>query len=327
MIRTASRGTKNPVRSDAVFVVRFAKSVRIDRNKIERLADEWVEADIRAPLWMNDVHFHDADSRRLLTYVILLDSMNFCFWSKREKWHIVDCGKTATGYFALAIALRRWFERYPERSTFAYFQTMPWSDFREMLQGGEGLLLIRKRWLMVRAVSRVFMLRYGGDPVRFVAVAKERFSRLVPKIARELPSFDDRARFHGRQVSILKRAQILAGDIRGIFHGEGIGSFRDPGYLTAFADYKLPQFFRAREILLYAPALQKKIMNGSLISAGSREEVEIRAATIVAVEDLRAALLRRGVRMYSFQVDWLLWAASKRMKLPVPHHLTKTIFY
>lgn len=320
-------GGKNPVRADAAFVMRYAESVRIDRNEIARLADEWVREKIAPPEWMNDVHFSDADPRKLLTYIIIVDSLNFCFWSRRERWRITVGGRTYSGYLALAVALKVWFEEHPDRATFAALAEISFREFVAMLRGGEDLLLLRRRWFIVRAVSRVFVARYGGDPVRFVAAAEGRFSVLVPKIVRELPSFDDRARFHGKNILFLKRAQILAGDIRGIFHGQGIGSFRDPEYLTAFADYKLPQFLRARNVLNYAPALERRIARRSMLPAGSREEIELRAATICAVEDLRSALLRRGIRRYPFEIDWLLWTASKRTELPVPHHLTRTIFY
>ncbi len=318
---------KNPVRADTAFVMRFAKSVRIDRERIDRLADEWAAAKMLPPAWMNDVHLESRDPVRLLTYAIVLDSMNFCFWSKERKWSVASRGKTYSGYLALAISLKRWFEEYPDRATFAYFSTMPWKDFREMLHGGEGLLLLRRRWQIVRSVGRVMMKRYGGDPVAFVSSARRKFSLLVPKIARELPSFNDRAEYRGRKVAILKRAQILAGDIWGILGGKGPGVFDDLDYLTAFADYKLPQFLRERDIFIYTPSLEKKIARGTLIAAGSREEVEIRAATVQAVEYLKDALARRGVRRHSFQVDWILWIASKRDALSVPHHLTRTVFY
>jgi hypothetical protein len=113
----------------------------------------------------------------------------------------------------------------------------------------------------------------------------------------------------------------------GILHGKGIGRFSDLGYLTAFADYKLPQYFCYKKIFEYAPELKKKILRGAMIPAGSRDEMELRAATICAVEKLDGALLRRGVDLYPFAVDWLLWNSSKREKLSMPHHLTKTVFY
>jgi hypothetical protein len=318
---------KNPVRADAACIMKNARSVRINHANIELLADRWAKEKVKSPAWSDAFHLQSSDPRRLLTYVILLDSLNFCFWSRREKWHITESGKKYSGYLALATALKVWFLKYPDRSTFAYFAAISWREFKTMLRGGEHILFLRKRWQIFRAVSGIFMKNYRGDPVPFVRAAGGRFSRLVPKIVRELPSFNDTAVFRGRKVSFLKRAQILAGDIWGVFHGKRVGRFTDLEYLTAFADYKLPQYLYFCGIFKYAPSLEKKILKKMTIPAGSLEEMELRAATICAVEEFRGALLRRGVDLYPFEIDWLLWNASKREKLPVPHHLTKTIFY
>ena len=56
------------------------------------------------------------------------------------------------------------------------------------------------------------------------------------------------------------------------------------------------------------------------------EEVEIRAATIVAVEELRQGLKRRGRNLFTFELDWLLWHIAQSAKMP-PHHRTLTTFY
>ena len=56
--------------------------------------------------------------------------------------------------------------------------------------------------------------------------------------------------------------------------------------------------------------------------------MELRAATVQAVERLRAAMARRGRELPTAQVDWLLWQRGERTKedLP-PHHRTLTVFY
>ena len=62
------------------------------------------------------------------------------------------------------------------------------------------------------------------------------------------------------------------------------------------------------------------------IEAGSPCEVEIRAATVWAVELLRRELERRGRSLLAVEVDWLLWHTSQRRQMP-PHHRTRTTFY
>ena len=65
------------------------------------------------------------------------------------------------------------------------------------------------------------------------------------------------------------------------------------------------------------------------IAAGSEEETEIRASSIVATDLLREALASRfAVKLHSVQLDWWLWEQGERQRRShPPHHRTRTIFY
>jgi hypothetical protein len=68
-----------------------------------------------------------------------------------------------------------------------------------------------------------------------------------------------------------------------------------------FADYVVPAVLRHWGILEYSSALAASVDGQSEIAAGSEEEVEIRACTITAVEQLRETLCNRlgkEVRIY-----------------------------
>ncbi len=319
----------NPVRMTTGYVMRRARQVSINLERVQEIAREWVRKKVRPPRWQNFFHLERADDKTFLVYLIILDSLNFCFWNtdKKRKWKFSHERKAHSGYFGLALALKVWFEGHPDKANFEHLSKISLREFCAILQGGAGLLFLKKRWEIVQEVSRVFVKKYGGDPVRFARKARGKFSRLVPQIARELPSFNDAAVYEGKKIWLLKRAQILAGDIWGAFRGRGVGKFSDLDYLTAFPDYKLPQILREWGALRYSAALRRKIKNRVLISAGSKAEVEIRSATVQAVEFLKRALLRHGIALAACRIDWILWNESKRVEPPAPHHLTKTIFY
>mmetsp|Transcript_20084 Transcript_20084/g.28274 ORF Transcript_20084/g.28274 Transcript_20084/m.28274 type:complete len:109 (+) Transcript_20084:1-327(+) len=56
--------------------------------------------------------------------------------------------------------------------------------------------------------------------------------------------------------------------------------------LTTFADYRVPQLLRHLGIMEYAPSLANRVDNRMELSPMSMEELYIRAATVVSVDEL-----------------------------------------
>jgi len=156
-----------------------------------------------------------------------------------------------------------------------------------------------------------------------------------------------------RHVFLYKRAQIMVADMWAAYGqltcapgasraagGAPVSpaAFHDMHALTCFPDYRIPQLLLARGVFRYAPDLLSAVSSRRPLPAGSREEVEIRAATVVAVQRLRAAMASRltdvgggGVAarpITSVEVDWLLWQVGEAAKDDIaPHHRVDTIFY
>ena len=99
--------------------------------------------------------------------------------------------------------------------------------------------------------------------------------------------------------------------------------------LTTFADYRVPQILRNLGVMVYTCELCKLIDSYILIESGSEYEVEIRAATVVAVEKLHQILVEKGFTdLKVIEIDWLLWQKGETVKDNIePHHRTLTIFY
>jgi YHS domain-containing protein len=325
---------KNQVLVSTKQVIKEAEDVKINREEIKKLAKEWTKEKIVVPDWPKGFHLETENREQMLDYLILLDSLNFCFWPVKQpqgrssggRWKISYKGKEYNGYFALSLALKKFFEENPQKGNLRYFSDFSFKEFKKMMQGGKKLQFLEKRWQIARAVSRVILTKYRNSE-NFLKSAKNRMSVLVAKIYKELPSFYDVGDYNGKKVFILKRAQILACDILGAFNGKGTGRFKDPEYLTAFADYKIPQILHYLGILEYSPLLEKKIKDKVLIGSGSKKEIEIRSSTIWAVEYLKRELKKMGRELNSFEIDWVLWNKAQEMKIGTPYHLTKTIYY
>jgi hypothetical protein len=151
---------------------------------------------------------------------------------------------------------------------------------------------------------------------------------LATLTARFLPGFRDHGLHQGRQVFFYKRAQIFAADVWGAFGGVGAGDLDDIAELTTFADYRLPQLLRAQEVLRLDSVSAERIDARREIPAGDALEIELRAATVQAVERARDALGRLGRPHTAVEVDWWLWhhAEAAADDLP-PHHRTRSIYY
>ncbi|MGH2914663.1 MAG: queuosine salvage family protein [Solirubrobacteraceae bacterium] len=134
------------------------------------------------------------------------------------------------------------------------------------------------------------------------------------------PCFADRSKLHGIELPFLKRAQIAAADL----HRAGAARFADLHRLTMFADNLVPHVLRLDGVLRFAPALVARIERGELIAHGSREEIEIRACAVHAVE----LLVRAGAGTSAVVLDQALW---QRGQLPrykaTPRHRSRCTGY
>ena len=127
-----------------------------------------------------------------------------------------------------------------------------------------------------------------------------------------------------------------------------------------FADYRVPQILHHLRILAYPAALLQRLRARAPLAHGSREEVGIRAASVVAVERVRRAIgALRAMRaqgrrqgrleegegeeeeeeISSVLIDFYLWDVAKRLERGeermdgvqtdemVPAHRTRSIWY
>jgi hypothetical protein len=143
-----------------------------------------------------------------------------------------------------------------------------------------------------------------------------------------MPLYRDVARYDGLEVPFYKRAQLTSADLAAAFGGEGPGCFRDLAELTLFADNLVPHVLRREGVLVYAPPLAARIDRGEVIEAGSPEEVELRAASVHAVESCVAESRRLGADLTSQQLDYRLWTRGQRPEYKAhPRHRTRTSYY
>lgn len=317
----------SPVRKSTQEVVKHATHVRINDDAVARLAVRWAEHPLTIPPWPKKLHLETEDARTMLDYLIILHTVMFSLWSRGSKWHIVDQGERYDGYYGLARALTNFFLEYPGKANLSYFSMMPLGEFKAIFSGRGKLGFMDERWTNMRKVSLRILNDYEGDSRLFVEASKHSVRNFVDRVARELYSFNDTFYYKKKKVFFLMRAQMLAGNIIGAFDGKGYGKFRDVDYLTALADYKLPQFLADVGIIGYSDALTAKLQKRRLIAQGSSEEIEIRSAAIQAVEHITDALRKKRRKAHAYEIDRMLWHRAHTRDPKLPHHLTISDFY
>ncbi len=315
----------HPILDSIQQVVQVSQFVRFDAEAAQSFVKNHLNQVSALSVWSADDHFNDGTDRTL-AYVFVLDTLNFCFWGK-PRWKYRHQDQLLDGYMALAACLKNAFVRGDPLDDASYLAQLDLSQVEKLLDGEEGQIpLLDSRLRVLREAGKSLLENFDGKITNLMAQANGSVLSLVELLADHFVSYRDEANYRGFHVCLYKRAQIFCADVYGTFKGQGWGQFHDVDQLTAFADYKLPQLLRAHKVLHYEPSLAEKVDAQIELPMGSSEEIEIRAFTIHAVEQLKQIFADHDVQLKSFEVDWLLWHLSQGIDAK-PYHRTRTVFY
>jgi len=292
------------LRAFAASVADSARFVRVQREAVAAYARSLPLEQARAPQLDPDTHYL-GEPDETLAFVVALDAINFgsgYFPHLRKRPGL-------SGYFTVASGLK---EAWPLGVTELASLT-PTRCARIFGQTLDDPVVAELMDLFARALRDLagYADRCGGFRA-LIETAGGSAERLVEVLA-EMPFYQD--------VPFYKRAQLTAADLT----TAGVATFHDLDGLTIFADNLVPHVLRLDGILEYDAELLARINREELIEAGSREETEIRACAVHAVELIAEALQRSVSPM---QLDYLLW---NRGQQPVykaqPRHRARSVYY
>ncbi len=319
------------IRAACRFVAEHADLVRIDTARLADYARDFPVAEI-GQAGLDPATHYLGKGKDTLAFILVLDTINFGsgYFPHLRKRAGPD-GATMSGYFTVAAGLNDWFRRdgAPEARRLATLGPADCANiFGQDPAAPEPAALMALFARALNDLGALLLARYDGDPAQLVENAGHSAAALVA-ILRQMPCFDDVAIWRGRQVPILKRAQITVADLALAFDNAGWGRFDDRDRLTIFADNLVPHVLRVDGVLDYAPELAARLAAGELIAAGSPEEVEIRAVALHAVELLKARLHAAGQdAITSVDLDYLLWNRGQDARYrATPRHRTRSVFY
>ena len=290
-------GLCDDVRAHAAAVAEDASFVEID---VDRLGD--VEPG-PPPALDPERHYLEGPPEDVAAYLLALDAINFgsgWFPTLRKRPGV-------SGYFTVAWALAERFRASGPWSN-AELCALTAHEVADTLGQEPGHELMA---LYARALNDLGAWLGKRTAPESVAGAGGSAERLAEQLAAGMPFFDDRGFF--------KRAQITANDLQ----LAGIADFEDIDRLTIFADNLVPHVLRVDGVLRYEPGLAKRIDDGELLEAGSREEVEIRACAVHACELIAPRL---GVPPRT--LDGWLWNRGEAPRYKaIPRHRTRSVAY
>ena len=222
--------------------------------------------------------------------VFIEDVVNFCFWSDlgQTRWRVEYDKKNnpQDGWSGLqACFIRALKEGLPVLDA-NYLSSIKLEDMRHIFRGStnQEIPLIEERWKNLREAGRVLLDKFDGKFINLLEEAGYDAIKIVELVVKYFPSFLDKSSLNGKEIIFLKRAQIVANDLSYLSIDGKKLRIKNLDQLTAFADYKIPQLLRGLSIISYSKELAEKVDSGVHIEKGSREEIEIRSATIWGIE-------------------------------------------
>lgn len=310
-------------------IAESAKHVHINPDKLQDLASKILQStkSINRSWTDLDFKYHYVDgTEKTAQWLFLSSALNFSFWDGKaeELWQVEYEDEWVRGYWALTSALKKAVQTHDILNA-SYLENITQEDLEEIFKGKNTPPLLQERVQVCQNIGRVLNEKFNGQFANVLKKANNSAVNLTNLVAENFIDFKDIALYDDIEAPILKRAQILAADIWGAFKGESYGKFHDIDQLTIFADYKLPQFLRALGVLEYSAELAKKVDQFEIISSGSKMEIELRALTIQAVEELKKATNKK---FSAVQLDWWIWNESFKSEFEEkPHHLTRSVYY
>jgi putative queuosine salvage protein len=301
------------LRSACAFVAREARFVQIGDAQIEPYARSLPpRGEVPGP--DPEVWLLEGPVEERAAFALTLEAINFgSGW-----WPEVRKRPGRSGFYTMALGVR---ERFDAEGAWSAEELarLSTADVAVVLGQDPAHELIELYARSLRDLGARVGTGYGGSFAAVAQAAAGSAAALVDELG-GWESFADVSRYRRRDVPFLKRAQLAAADL----HHADVARFGDLERLTLFADNLVPHVLRMDGVLVYDGRLLERIEADELLEHGSREEVEIRACAVEAVE----RIVRARPDLSAQEVDHLLWNRGREPRYKArPRHRARSTAY
>jgi hypothetical protein len=300
----ASVSLLDEVRAACAWVMERARHVRIVESEVEGYAKGLVEDAADGPV-ANEPTAGDREGAA--AFAICMNAINFgSGW-----WPTIRKRPDLSGYGTMAAGVRERFDAEGPWISGELVRMEP-GAIAGVVGQDPGHPLMAEFAATLRDVGAHLVGEFGG---RYLGVVETAGG--IPELAARFAGWDafaDVSSYEGREVPFFKRAQLAAADLQ----RAGVADLPGADRLTAFADNLVPHVLQVDGVLRLKPDLAAAIEAGELLSHGSPQEVELRAAAVHSVELLAGAT---GGALSPAEIDSALWnrgAAPRYKSQPRP---------
>lgn len=315
--------TKEEILNSIQFVVNNSKYVKIKEDNIENAINLVTNNEKKS--WLNSdlLDLNKYSQNQIIMYLILCESLNFCYWDSDIKWKIEYKGEWYSGSFGLFYGISKAIQNGYDLLNIDYLEKMTIEQLDEIFKGTTSIPLLEERYEIIKQL--VQELKNIDDLSK--ALDSNNDIELLNNIINNFSNFNDISIYKGEKVYFFKRAILLVGDLI-----ENVKSIKEKvkndSNMLGCADYKIPQVLRHLGILEYNEELAQIVDSKQQLKHDSEMEIEVRANMLYALELIKNKLHQKGIEMNSTQIDNILWLLSKNKEFKAkPYHLTRTIYY
>lgn len=315
--------TKEEILNSIQFVVNNSKYVKIKEENIENAINLVTNNEKKS--WLNSdlLDLNKYSQNQIIMYLILCESLNFCYWDSDIKWKIEYKGEWYSGSLGLFYGISKAIQNGYDLLNIDYLEKMTIEQLDEIFKGTTSIPLLEERYEIIKQL--VQELKNIDDLSKTLDSNND--IELLNNIINNFSNFNDISIYKGEKVYFFKRAILLVGDLI-----ENVKSIKEKvkndSNMLGCADYKIPQVLRHLGILEYNEELAQIVDSKQQLKHDSEMEIEVRANMLYALELIKNKLHQKGIEMNSTQIDNILWLLSKNKEFKAkPYHLTRTIYY